>query len=130
MHAIARTIASHVLGFPLITLSGDLGAGKTYLAGLIIKTLNPDIKIVPSPTFSIINTYDTKSGKVNHCDLYRIGDTDELYHLGLLDILKHDIAIIEWPDIAHDLYDDRKRMMVNLYYVDERTRSVIITYAI
>jgi tRNA threonylcarbamoyl adenosine modification protein YjeE len=125
---VAQTVVDHMANFPLVTLSGDLGTGKTYLAGLIIKMLNPKIKFVPSPTFSIINTYDVIAvpGKLHHCDLYRIQDMEALYNLDLADFLKRDLVLVEWPDIARDLFDQYKRLAVKLHHIDDRSRSIDI----
>ncbi|ODT65022.1 MAG: tRNA (adenosine(37)-N6)-threonylcarbamoyltransferase complex ATPase subunit type 1 TsaE [Pelagibacterium sp. SCN 63-23] len=88
----------------VVSLEGDLGAGKTALARAIIRVLAADPTLdVPSPTFAIIQPYDTPRGQVLHADLYRLADAAEADELGLLDD-EEAIVLIEWaaraPDVA------------------------------
>ena len=85
----------------LVTLSGDLGAGKTTFARAMIRTLagNPDIP-VPSPTFTLIQTYDLPRFPVVHADLYRLEGSGELAELGFDDLPKEAVVLLEWPDRA------------------------------
>lgn len=80
----------------LVILEGDLGAGKTALARAIIRTLAGDPALdVPSPTFALVQPYDTPKGPVLHADLYRLGDPREVDELGLLDN-PDAIVLVEW----------------------------------
>jgi tRNA threonylcarbamoyl adenosine modification protein YjeE len=85
----------------IIYLSGVLGAGKTTLARSIIKSLLPD-KLknieIPSPTFTLVQTYQGKDFDIGHADLYRIENSNELEALGIEDILFNGAVIIEWAD--------------------------------
>ena len=85
----------------LLTLSGDLGAGKTTFARAMIRYLadNPDIA-VPSPTFTLIQTYDLPRFPVVHADLYRLEGPGELAELGFDDLPKDAVVLLEWPDRA------------------------------
>jgi tRNA threonylcarbamoyl adenosine modification protein YjeE len=85
----------------LITLSGDLGAGKTTFARAMIRTLagDPDIA-VPSPTFTLIQSYDLPRFPVVHADLYRLEGPGELAELGFEDLPKNAVVLLEWPDRA------------------------------
>lgn len=85
----------------LITLSGDLGAGKTTFARAMIRYLadNPEIP-VPSPTFTLMQTYDLPRFPVVHADLYRLEGPGELAELGFDDLPKDAVVLLEWPDRA------------------------------
>jgi ATPase, YjeE family len=84
----------------VVSLAGDLGAGKTALARAIIRALASDPALdVPSPTFAIIQPYDTPKGPVLHADLYRLADAAEADELGLLDD-PDAIVLVEWASRA------------------------------
>ncbi len=88
----------------LLALSGELGAGKTTLARAIIHALSGDrSEEIPSPTFTLVQTYSTPRMSVAHFDLYRLGAPGELEELGLELALRSGIAIVEWPEQAGDL---------------------------
>lgn len=92
----------------VITLSGDLGAGKTAAARAMIRYLADDPALeVPSPTFTLAQSYDLPYPIV-HADLYRINDSSELEEIGLSPLPEGTLALIEWPERASDaLPDDR-----------------------
>ena len=88
----------------VITLSGDLGAGKTAAARAIIRYLAGDDALeVPSPTFTLVQGYDLLPFPVVHADLYRINDPTELEEIGLAPLPAATVALIEWPERAHGL---------------------------
>ena len=88
----------------VITLSGDLGAGKTAAARALIRYLAQDDELeVPSPTFTLAQTYDLPSFPLLHADLYRVNDPDELEEIGLLPLPDGTVALIEWPERAPDM---------------------------
>jgi len=85
----------------LITLSGELGAGKTAAARAMIRYLAGDDALeVPSPTFTLAQTYDLPAFPLLHADLYRIGDASELEEIGLSPLPEGTVALIEWPERA------------------------------
>lgn len=82
----------------IVRLEGDLGAGKTALARAVIRALAGDAGLeVPSPTFALVQPYDTASAPVLHADLYRITDPRETDELGLLDN-PGAIVLVEWAE--------------------------------
>jgi N-acetylmuramate 1-kinase len=85
----------------LITLSGDLGAGKTTFARALIRYLAGDETIeVPSPTFTLIQNYDLPRFPLVHADLYRLSGVAELAELGFDDLPEGSVVLMEWPDRA------------------------------
>jgi tRNA threonylcarbamoyl adenosine modification protein YjeE len=85
----------------VITLTGDLGAGKTAAARAMIRYLAADDDLeVPSPTFTLAQTYDLASFPLLHADLYRINDASELEEIGLSPLPEATLALIEWPERA------------------------------
>jgi tRNA threonylcarbamoyl adenosine modification protein YjeE len=88
----------------VITLSGDLGAGKTAAARAMIRYLADDESLeVPSPTFTLAQSYDLPSFPLLHADLYRISDPSELEEIGLSPLPEGVVALIEWPERAGGL---------------------------
>jgi len=84
-----------------ITLSGDLGAGKTAAARAMIRYLAGDETVeVPSPTFTLAQVYDLPPFPLLHADLYRINDPIELEEIGLSPLPEGTVALIEWPERA------------------------------
>lgn len=97
--AFAREFAKTLHAPVCVALHGDLGMGKSEIARTIIQTLRGEDTVVPSPTFTIVQSYDG----ISHFDLYRINDVSELIEIGLPYAITNDITLIEWPDIAADL---------------------------
>jgi tRNA threonylcarbamoyl adenosine modification protein YjeE len=88
----------------VITLSGELGAGKTAAARAMIRYLADDEGIeVPSPTFTLAQSYDLASFQVLHADLYRIHEASELEEIGLSPLPEGTVSLIEWPERAADM---------------------------
>ena len=105
---LAMDVAALLMPGNLVTLSGDLGAGKTTFARAIIRHLAGDHRLeVPSPTFTLVQTYALPRFTVVHGDLYRVSEPRELIELGLEDA--GDAAVLlEWPErIADALPKDR-----------------------
>lgn len=90
------------LKHPILLLKGNLGAGKTTFSQVLLKELGSNDE-VSSPTYSIVNEYDTPKGKVFHFDLYRLKSVDEAYDFGIEEYLDNCfLSIIEWPEIYMD----------------------------
>lgn len=80
-----------------VALIGGLGAGKTTLARGLVQSVLPH-ETVPSPTYTLVQTYDVPRFTLWHCDLYRLEHPDEAYELGLMDAMGEDVCLLEWPD--------------------------------
>lgn len=96
--AIARRLAPMLRAGDVILLTGDVGAGKTHFARGVIQALLRTPEDIPSPTFTLVQTYEAESAEIWHCDLYRITSTFELEELGLVDAFENAVCLIEWPD--------------------------------
>lgn len=86
----------------IVALIGGLGAGKTTLARGLVQSVLPH-ETVPSPTYTLVQTYDVPGFTLWHCDLYRLEHSDEAYELGLMDAMGEDVCLLEWPDRLGDL---------------------------
>lgn len=89
-----------------VLLHGPVGAGKTHFARQLIQSLLVTPEDVPSPTFTLVQSYDTTSGPLWHTDLYRIGSSFEIEELGLLEAFETAICLVEWPDRLAELTPD------------------------
>lgn len=99
---LAKKFAKTLKRGDIVLLYGTLGVGKTFFTRSIIQTLLNSNTPVPSPTFTIVQNYDTPAGTISHYDLYRIEDANELFELDIDNSLKNNITIIEWPEIIED----------------------------
>jgi tRNA threonylcarbamoyladenosine biosynthesis protein TsaE len=97
--ALGARIAAALQVGDAVALEGDLGAGKTTLARAILRGLGVT-EDVPSPTFTLVQYYETPKLNVRHYDLYRIEKPEEMDELGLDEALDDGAALIEWPERA------------------------------
>ncbi len=81
-----------------LLLHGPIGAGKTHLARALIQTRMGRAEDVPSPSFTLVQTYTADGTDIWHADLYRLSHPDEVLELGLDDAFATAICIVEWPD--------------------------------
>jgi N-acetylmuramate 1-kinase len=104
---LAQLIALKIRAGDTLALHGDLGAGKTTFARALIRAmLGDDEAEVPSPTFALVQTYDTPRLSLAHIDLYRMSDENEALELGISDLAERGALIIEWPERAPALLGD------------------------
>lgn len=99
--AFAAELADILSAGDCVLLSGELGAGKSHLARAVIQTLQSRFgqpEDVPSPTYTIVQTYAAGDLSILHADLYRIADASELDELGIEEAFETSLCLIEWPD--------------------------------
>ncbi len=103
----AAALATRLGEGDVLLLEGQIGAGKTHFARALIQArLARDgarVEDVPSPTFTLVQTYDSGEIEIWHADLYRLTHPDEIAELGLLDAFTEAACLIEWPDRLGDL---------------------------
>ncbi len=95
----------------VLLLSGQIGAGKTHFARSLIQSLQQTPEDVPSPTFTLVQTYETPLGEIWHADLYRLTSPEECVELGLTEAFESAICLVEWPDrLGEDIPDTALHM--------------------
>jgi tRNA threonylcarbamoyladenosine biosynthesis protein TsaE len=99
MDALGRRIAVTLRAGDVVALTGDLGSGKTTLARSIISALGHRGE-VPSPTFTLVESYDALDPPIVHADFYRLNAPDEAAEIGLDEYREGAVLIAEWPDHA------------------------------
>jgi len=101
----------------ILLLKGNLGAGKTTFTQFLLKNMGSKDE-VNSPTYSIVNEYNTEKGKVYHFDLYRLKNIEEVYDIGIEEYLDNSfLCIIEWPEVYEE----------ELYGFNYHTMSIVNT---
>jgi len=123
--ALGARIAACLEPGDAVALEGDLGAGKTTLARAILAALGLG-ENVPSPTFTLVQRYETPRLTVAHFDLYRVEREDEIEELGLDDALVEGAALIEWPERAGSRLP-QDALHVQLVTVDETSRRAVLS---
>lgn len=111
---VAAQLGQSLKAGDFVALYGDLGAGKTAFARALIQSLNPAESEVPSPTFTLVQTYDSPQGPISHFDLYRLGSPEDVLELGFEEMAKG-ILLVEWPERLGQLLP-QKRFEVWLSY--------------
>lgn len=96
--AAGQRIAASLQRGDVLLLEGDLGAGKSTLARAIIRTLDPAVSEVPSPTFTLVQTYPVTGAIIWHFDLWRLANWPEIEELGWDEAMAGGIILVEWPD--------------------------------
>ena len=126
---LARHLAPLLKPGDVITLRGDLGAGKTSFARALIRALSGEDGVereVPSPTFTLVQSYDTPAGRVHHFDLYRILSPDELTEIGWDEALVDGIVVVEWPERAGTLLPESRLDITLDFGVQNEARRAML----
>jgi len=107
-----------------VCLTGGLGAGKTTLVRGMIQSVLGDIH-VPSPTYTLVQTYEMPQFELWHCDMYRLERPEDGYELGLMDAFEEAVCLIEWPDKLGELIP-KDAMRIEIAF-DGEGRKVTLT---
>ena len=124
--AIALRIRENLQNGDIVLLKGEIGAGKSHFARSVIQAAMGKVEEVPSPTFTLVQTYETVVGSIWHADLYRLSDQSEVFELGLVDAFGNDIVLIEWPDRLGYL-EPQDALTVELVILENDKREVIFS---
>ncbi|SME94117.1 tRNA threonylcarbamoyladenosine biosynthesis protein TsaE [Tistlia consotensis] len=109
--ALAARLAPLLRPGDLVCLEGELGAGKTAFARALINALPGPREEVPSPTFTLVQTYPRDGLEVWHFDLYRLERPGEIWELGLEEALVAGASLIEWPSRAGGLLPEERLVL-------------------
>jgi len=129
LQKITSSIKKILLPGDVIFLYGQIGVGKTTFARLLINNYENEKKLrkseVLSPTFNIVFEYDIKDFTIEHYDLYRLKNEQEIKNIGLFSNLKQNITIVEWPELIKNKPINR----IDLFFeysrdMNERTLSI------
>lgn len=125
---LAKKIASQVKPSDIIVLSGDLGSGKTKFTEGFLRYFNLQDEI-SSPTFTIVNEYNTNKFNIYHFDVYRLEDTDEFLAIGGEDYFNNGVCIIEWGELIEDILPpDYTKINFNRDYENDNLRNIDIEF--
>lgn len=126
---LGNTIAKALHSGDIILLHGEMGSGKTTLTKGILSHFGIHPDTVVSPTFSLMQQYSVNSDQeidtIIHVDTYRLRESQELVDIGLTDYLgeSRTVCIIEWPEKAQELLQEKKLIHIYCVSVDETTRE-------
>ena len=123
---LASALKENLQNGDIILLKGEIGAGKSLFARSLIQSAMDQVEEVPSPTFTIVQTYETKLGSIWHADLYRLTDQSEIFELGLIDAFVNEIVIVEWPDRLGHL-EPQDALTVEIVILENDKREVIFS---
>ena len=115
--ALAARIAAQVVPGDIIALRGDLGAGKTSFARAFIRARGDADEEVPSPTFTLVQIYQSDAVAIWHFDLYRLDRAEEAWELDIEEAFASGVSLIEWPDRLASLLPQR-RLEITLDFGD------------
>jgi tRNA threonylcarbamoyladenosine biosynthesis protein TsaE len=129
-HAFGRRLATLLRRGDAVALKGGLGVGKTTLARAIVAGLSPESGDVPSPTFTLVQTYPIAlsdgPAELWHFDLYRLDKPDQVYELGIEDALAEGVSLIEWPELAAPLLPKQSVLSIELQIAAGQARRALI----
>lgn len=139
MAQLARQIAPHLQAGDCLLLEGPIGAGKSHFARSAILALLDMPEDIPSPTFTLVQTYQSNTAEIWHADLYRLTDPQEVVELGLDEAFDTAISFVEWPDrlgglapenalkMIFDQGETEDQRILTLYNLPARLRTELVS---
>ncbi len=133
----ASRLAPRLSDGDTILLEGALGSGKSHFARALIRARLGRHEDVPSPTYTLVQTYTAETVEIWHADLYRLGSEDDIIELGLDEAFEQAICLVEWPDRLGNLQppnaltlqllmtDETDSRDMRLEYTDPRWQALL-----
>ncbi len=133
LEIIAKKLASKSLIGDIFLLSGELGAGKTtfirfFIYSIFAYNLIKRPNSIKSPSFPIMINYPVKNFEVFHYDLYRLKNENEIQELNIIENLKDNITLIEWPQMIINNLQIDNYFLINLEIINPHERIIKITH--
>lgn len=110
----------------VVLLKGEIGAGKSHFARSLIQSAMHIKEEVPSPTFTLVQVYDTTIGSIWHADLYRLNDYSDVIELGLIDAFGEEIVLLEWPERLGYL-EPKDSLTIEIIILEGDRREIIFS---
>ena len=110
----------------VVLLKGEIGAGKSHFARSLIQSAMYIKEEVPSPTFTLVQVYDTTIGSIWHADLYRLNDYSDVIELGLIDAFGEEIVLLEWPERLGYL-EPKDSLTIEIIILERDRREIIFS---
>ena len=129
----AESLAPLLAAGDTLALSGPMGAGKSFMARAIIRwrlAEHGQAEDIPSPSFTLVQTYEAGDVEIWHADLYRLSDPWEVDELGLTEAFDNAICLVEWPDrLGPDLPADALHVTLTMVPGSEDARRLVLSAA-
>ncbi|UCH74219.1 MAG: tRNA (adenosine(37)-N6)-threonylcarbamoyltransferase complex ATPase subunit type 1 TsaE [Rhodospirillales bacterium] len=120
---LAVALAGLLRAGDVVALYGDLGSGKTTFARALIRALTGETEDVPSPTFTLVQSYTAPAFEIWHFDLYRLDRPEDAVELGIEEAMAEGVTLIEWP-ARLGAWLPARRLEVRLAYADADTARI------
>lgn len=120
---LGQKIATFAQKGDVFALYGTLGMGKTVFCRAFIQKLT-DAKEVPSPTFTLLQTYSSENFEIYHFDLYRLKSPEEIFEIGMEEAMYDGVSLIEWPEKMGN-YLPQKAFIIKILPCEEGRKIII-----